>query len=166
MQTKLSAFLPVVAALAATPAAAQMKPASGEDILEGIEACRAITTPTWIEVDDLSDHGWYAAKKRGERRRTTVIRGVYEKPGNNAYVVLGGQELSDKTCVVLGRLDDTSAYIPMVQALAGSLGMPNRQDGPTYYWDGTDFTTSAGPSGERDAPNIRITIKALKESAE
>lgn len=156
----------MAAGLTAATANAQMRPADESEILDAIEACRQIATPTWIELDQLAELGWYTAKKRGERRRTTVIRGVYEKQGNRAYVVVGGEELKTKSCVVLARLDSTSDYVPMVQSLAGSMGMPDRQNGPAYFWDGKDYNTSVMPSGERDAPNIRITIKALKESAE
>ena len=163
----LSATFGVAAmALAAFPASAQMKPAGHDDVVAAIEACEAIVTPTWIELDSLPDMGWHVAKKRGERRRTQVLRGIYEKRGNEAYVVVGADELKDKSCVVLARLDSTEDYIPLVQQLATSQGMPSRQDGPSYFWDGADQSMSVEPSGERSAPNMKITIKALKESAE
>ena len=152
--------------LAAAPAYAQMKPAGHDDVVAAIEACQTIATPTWIELDALPDMGWHAAKKRGERRRTQVLRGIYEKRGNEAYVVVGGDEIKEKSCVVLARLASTDEYIPLVQQLATSHGMPSRQDGPVYFWDGADKSMSVEPSGERSAPNMKITIKAFKESAE
>lgn len=163
-KAKLSGL--AVAAMLATPASAQMKPASHEDIVSAVAACESITTPTWIELDELDELGWHSAKKRGERRRTQVLRGIYEKRGNQAYLVIGGKELKEKSCVVLARLGSTEDYVPAVQQLASARGMPNRQDGPAYFWESPTSFMSAAPSGERDAPNLRITIKALKESAE
>ena len=47
-------FLPFLALAAAAPAAAQDKPATAFQIVDAIEACKQITTPTWLDLDSLS----------------------------------------------------------------------------------------------------------------
>ena len=160
------AFAGICGALLAAPAGAQMKPAGHDDIASAINACRAISSPTWIDLDALPGMGWRAAEKRGQRRTAEKIRGIYQMRGNAAYLVIGHDQLEEKSCSILARLESTAAYTPLVQQLASSQGMPTRQDGPTYFWETPDYSMVVEPSGERNAPNMQITIKALKESAE
>lgn len=148
-----------------TSAAAQMKPAAATDVVAGIEACKAITTPSWIHRDRLSELGWYTAEMRGERRTTRKVRGIYEARGNRAYVVLTGEQLRNKECVVQARLKDTASYTSLLQQVSQSVGMPTGQDGFAYIWDLGEFTMRVEPTGGRDAPNAKFAIRAAGEGA-
>ena len=154
----LLAGLPVAAL--ASSAAAQMKPATATDVVAAIEVCKAVTTPDWIHLDRLETQGWNTAEIRGERRRMRKVRGIYERPGNRAFVVITREELRNKQCVVQARLKDTASYTTLLQQVSQSVGMPNGQDGFAYTWDLGDFTMRVEPTGERSAPNARFTLKA------
>ena len=157
------AALPIVAI--AAPAAAQMKPAGAADVVAAIEVCKSVTTPDWIHLDRLESQNWHTAEIRGERRRTRKVRGIYETPGNRAFVVITREELRNKECVVQARLKDTASYPALLQEVSQSVGMPNGQDGFAYTWDLGDFTMRVEPTGERSAPNARFTLKAKGDGA-
>lgn len=145
----------------ASPAAAQMKPAGAPDILEAIEMCKSISTPVWMHRDRLEDSDWHTAEVRGERRRTRKVPGIYEKLGNRAYVVLTREELRNRECVVQARLEETSAYMPLLQEISQTTGMPTGQDGYGYTWELDDYNMRVEPTGERSAPSVRFVISTI-----
>jgi hypothetical protein len=150
----------------AAPAAGQTKPANAAQIVEALEACQAITSPRWIELDALRGLGWDGAQRRSGRS-STVMRGVYEKPDNNAYIIVGKDELREKSCIVNALLASTSDYMPTAQAVSGIIGMPARAEGFTYYWTIGDKQIRLDPAGERSAPTARFAVTAIpQESAE
>ncbi|ANU07654.1 hypothetical protein [Paraurantiacibacter namhicola] len=152
--------LAAVAATLSAPASAQMKPASAEDVAEAIKTCKDITSPTWIDKDALKGHGWHQVRQRGRGRGGARLYNAYETRGNDAYLVFEREDLKAKNCVVLARLENTGAYNGLAQGLAGEIGMPNGQDGFAYIWDQSDYIVRMEPSGDRDTPNARFTIKA------
>ena len=160
-------FLPFLALAAAAPAAAQDKPATAFQIVDAIEACKQITTPTWLDLDSLSDHGWKPYRKAAGRR-AQVVRGAYEKVGNEALIIISKEELKAKACVVFAKLDNTSDYGPTAQGVSQIVGMPVRAEGPTYFWLlGDGMNMRVDPAGDRDKPIARFEITATaQESAE
>ena len=160
-------LLPFLALAAAAPAAAQDKPASAAEIVDAIDACKAITSPTWIELDDLSKHGWKPYRKPAGRR-AQVVRGAYEKQGNEALIIISKAELREKACVIFARLDSTADYGPTAQSVSQFVGMPTHADGPTYFWSlGDGMKMRIDPTGDKDKPIARFEIKATaQESAE
>ncbi len=161
------AALTATAALLSAPAAAQEAPADSAQIAAAIEACSAITSPTWIELKQLPDHGWEPVKKRGGGRSAMVVRGAYEKRGNEALIIIGKDELKAKSCVVFARLQATGDYGPTAQGVSQLIGMPLRADGPTYFWVLGDKNIRLDPAGDRDKPIARFEITAIpQESAE
>ena len=156
------AALSALAACAAfaAPAAAQMKPADAEDVAEALATCKAITSPVWIDKDALKGHDWHQVRQRGAGRGGARLYNTYEKRGNRAYLVFEREDLQAKQCVVLARLEDSSEYVNLARDLAGEVGMPTGQDGYAYIWDDADYTVRMEPSGERDTPNARFTVKA------
>lgn len=146
--------------ITSTPAAAQQTPADAAQIVEAIEACRAITSPKWIELKALPALGWDNAERRASRGRQ-IMRGIYEKAGNNAYVIVGKDELDSKSCVVTARLASGAEYGPTAQGVAELIGMPERAEGHTYFWTLGDKRIRLDPAGERDAPLARFEITAI-----
>ena len=152
-------------ALAAVPAAAQDKPASAAEIADAINACKAVTSPTWIELDDLRGHGWKPYRKAAGRR-AQVITGAYEKVGNEALIIITKEDLKAKACTVFARLDNTSDYGPTAQGVSEFVGMPNRADGPTYFWAlGDGKVMRVDPTGDRDKPIARFEITAIPQKS-
>ena len=160
-------LLPFLALAAAVPAAAQDKPATSFQIVDAIEACKQITTPTWLHLDNLKDHGWRPYRKAAGRR-AQVVRGAYEKQGNEALIIISKEELKAKACVVFARLDSTADYGPTAQGVSQIVGMPIRAEGPTYFWSlGDGMEMRVDPTGEREKPIARFEITATaQESAE
>lgn len=160
--TRTALYAPLsLIALAAAPASAQMKPASADDVLGAIAACRSITTPVWIDTDALEEQGWYTAEVRGERRRTRKVRGIYERRNNRAYVVTTRDELRSRECAVQARLESTSDYVPLLQQVSQTLGMPTGQDGFAYTWELDGLAMRVEPTGDRSAPSARFVLTAL-----
>ncbi|MEZ5682092.1 MAG: hypothetical protein R3E14_12455 [Erythrobacter sp.] len=151
----------------AAPVAAQDKPADAAQVVEAIEACKTITSPTWIELKQLPSLGWHPLEKRGGGRSTMKVRGIYEKPHNEALIILGKDELKAKSCAIFARLDKTSDYGPLAQSVSQIIGMPNRAEGPTYFWTLGDKALRLDPTGDRKKPIARFEITAIpQESAE
>ena len=154
-------------ALLATPTAAQENPASAAQIVDAIEACKAITSADWLELKALPSHGWKEYRKSGGRR-AQVVRGAYEKAGNEALIIIGKDDLKAKACTVFARLESTSDYGPTAQAVSQLVGMPTHAEGSTYFWtldDGKSMRVD--PTGDRDKPIARFEITApAQESAE
>lgn len=158
-------LLPALALLAA-PAAAQDKPATSEQIADAIEACKTITSPSWIELKQLPSLGWRPYEKTGGRRVMKVM-GAYEKRDNEALIIVSKDELKSKSCVVSAKLDSTADYGPTAQGVSQIVGMPVRADGPTYFWIMGDKEMRLDPAGDRDKPIARFEITAIpQESAE
>lgn len=158
--------LPLIALLAA-PVSAQERPATPENIAEAIEACSAVTSPSWIHLKQLPDHGWKQVEKRGSNRRVMKVRGAYEKYGNEALIIVSKDELKSKSCVVYAKLDTTADYGPTAQSVSGIIGMPVKAEGPTYFWIYGDKNLRLDPAGDRDKPIARFEISAIaQESAE
>ncbi|QYJ06421.1 hypothetical protein [Qipengyuania flava] len=159
-------LLPALALMAA-PAAAQDKPATPAQIADAIDACAAITSPTWLELKQLPSHGWKPFEKRGGRRGAMKVRGAYEKVGNEALIIISKEELKQKACVVFAKLDNTADYGPTAQGVSEFVGMPVRAEGPTYFWIMDDKEMRLDPAGDRDKPIARFEITAIpQESAE
>ncbi|MEX0342497.1 MAG: hypothetical protein AB3N06_07915 [Erythrobacter sp.] len=158
-------FLPTLALIAA-PAAAQDSPATSEQIADAIEACKTITSPTWLELKQLPSLGWKQYQKRAGRKAMKV-RGVYEKQDNEALIIVSKEDLKAKACVVFAKLDDTADYGPTAQGVSQIIGMPVRAEGPTYFWIMDDKEMRLDPAGDRDKPIARFEITAIpQESAE
>ena len=160
-------FFAVPLALLAAPVAAQEKPASVAEVVDAIDACKAITTPTWLELKALPSHGWKEYRKSGGRR-AQVVRGAYEKADNEALIIISKEELEAKACVVFARLESTGDYGSTAQAVSEIVGMPTRAEGPTYFWSlGDGKTMRVDPAGDRTKPIARFEITATaQESAE
>ncbi|WP_144095577.1 hypothetical protein [Croceicoccus sediminis] len=163
---KTTTFCASLSALAfAGPAAAQSKPATPEQVAEAIDVCAAITSSTWIELDDLRGHGWRNVRKSGGNRQM-VVRGAYEKSGNEAYIVVTKENLRDKTCMVMTKLDTTADYNPLARDVSAVIGMPVSQDGFIYTWLRSEKTVEMNPSGDRSSPKALFVVSAAQESAE
>ena len=158
----------VLAALTlAAPVSAQKKPAGATDVAEALAACQAITTQTWLELKDLREAGWEYPVKRGNGRQSQVVKGLYTKKGNDALIVIGKEELDKKSCVVNALLADTASYSSLLQELSGLVGMPNRQEGYTYFWTIADKEIRVDPAGDANRPIARFEVTAIpQESAE
>jgi hypothetical protein len=153
-------------ALAAASASAQDKPATAAQIVDAIEACKAITSPTWLELKALPAQGWNPYRKSGGRR-AQVVSGAYEKRGNEALIIISREDLQAKKCAVYARLESTAQYGPTAQGVSQLVGMPDRAEGPTYFWTLGDKTMRLDPTGDRDKPIARFEISAIpQESAE
>lgn len=151
-----------IAALAlAAPAAAQDEHPSAQQVAEAIAACQFITDADWIHLDRLDSLGFYAVERRAGGRTKARVRGLYQKAGSPAYLILTKDELSDKRCVVSAALPDTAAYNRMAQEVSGIIGMPSGQDGYAYVWELDDKRLRVEPEGEQDAPFARFTLTAL-----
>lgn len=163
---KLFACSPLLAIACASPALAQTKPADATQIVDAIEACKAITSPRWLDLAALPARGWDSAKRRSGRSEQ-VFRGVYEKKDNEAYILIGRDELKEKVCVVSARLSSTGDYGHTAQAVSAIIGMPDRAEGFTYYWTIGDKQIRLDPAGEKSAPTARFAITAIpQESAQ
>lgn len=149
----------------AAPLGAQERPAAPGQIADALSACKAITSPTWIDLKKLPALGWSPYTKAAGRKQMK-IGGAYEKTGNPAILVIGHDELKTKSCVVLARLESGAAYGVTAQGVAGIIGMPTRQSDFTYVWERDGQTITLDPSGDKSAPKARFAINAIKESAE
>jgi len=95
------------------------------------------------------------------------MRGVYEKPGNNAYIIVSKDELRDKSCIVSAMLASTTDYMPTAQAVSEIIGTPGHAEGFTFYWTIGNKQIRLDPAGERSAPTARFAVTAIpQESAE
>lgn len=94
-----------------------------------------------------------------------VVRGVYEKAGNNTYIIVGKDELKEKSCVVSARLNATSDYMPIAQGVSQIIGMPSRAEGFTYYWTIGDKQIRLDPAGDRTAPTARFAVTAIAQES-
>lgn len=160
-------FFAVPLALLAAPVAAQERPASAAEIVDAIEACKAITSPTWLELKALPSLGWKEYRKSGGRR-AQVVRGAYEKTGNEALIIISKDDLKAKACTVFARLESTADYGATAQAVSQIVGMPTHAEGPTYFWTLDDGKVMrVDPTGDSDKPIARFEITApAQESAE
>ncbi|MCA0977346.1 hypothetical protein LCM19_03105 [Qipengyuania flava] len=159
---QIAKFLPALAfgvALTA-PAVAQTEPATSAQIVEGIEACRAITSPDKVEFRQLESLGWPTAERRGGNRTRNKVIGAHQKPGNPALVVVADDQVETKTCVVRARLADSSSYGPTLQALSEIIGMLVRAEESSYFWDLDGYELRVDPTGSRDEPVARFQISA------
>ena len=158
-------ILPALALLAA-PVAAQERATSATDTAEAISACNAITESGWLHLKQLPSSGWDHAKRRGARSMR-VIKGVYEKDGNTALIVIGTEQLDAKSCVVQAFLADTGSYGSLLQDVSALVGMPQEQDGYTYRWQMDAHRMRVDPAGDAERPIARFEITAIpQESAE
>ena len=155
-------FLTTIAAACAfaAPAAAQDKAPDAAQVVEAIAACQAITTADWINLKQLRDHDFHAVAARGSGRSKRKVRGLYQKRGNEAFIIASREELSAKQCVVSAALDSTADYVPLAQQVSGTIGMPVRQDGPAYFWEIEGQTIKIEPEGDADEPFARFTVTA------
>ncbi|MXP09848.1 hypothetical protein [Pseudoblastomonas halimionae] len=149
----------------AAPVSAQIVPASAADVWDGVQSCEAITETDRVQTTRLSAAGWSEAKRRSGERGTRKLAGIYEKDGNDALIVIGREELEGKRCVVLARLESTSAYGELVKGVAELAGMPDRQEEYAYIWDRPGFTLRVEPSGKQSEPNALFTVTAIGDSA-
>lgn len=157
-------FLPAL--LLAAPAAAQQEAATAPHVAEAIAACQAITGTDDVRYDNLPPMEWDNAKRRGARSQR-VFKGLYQKEGNNTLIVVANEQLEAKTCVVQAFLPDTASYVPLLQEVSQSIGMPEQQDGYSYFWTIAGHTVRVDPAGDAKRPFARFEISAIpQESAE
>ncbi len=163
---KIATLCASLSALAfAGSAAAQSKPASPEQVTEAVDVCAAITSPTWIELDELKSYGWKNVRKSGGNRQM-VVRGAYENIGNEAYIVITKENLRDKTCIVMTKLETTADYNTLARDVSAVIGMPVTQDGFVYTWLRSEKTVEMNPSGDRSSPKALFVVSAAQETAE
>lgn len=155
----------LVASALASPVAAQEKAANAGQIVEAVNACKAITSPTWIDLKKLPSLGWQPYTKSAGRKQMKV-GGAYTKKGNEALLVIGSDELETKSCVVLARLGAGGEYGATAQGVSQIIGMPSAQQDFTYIWDRDGQRITLDPSGERDAPKARFAVIAVKGETE
>ncbi|WP_120715945.1 hypothetical protein [Tsuneonella amylolytica] len=162
--TRTALFAAVAALSVAAPAAAQEKPATTAQIVEAINACKAIVSSTWVDLKKLPSMGWEPYRKSTGSRQMKV-GGAYEKRGNEALLVVGHDELKDKSCVVLARLGGGGAYGATAQGVSEVIGMPMGQQDFTYTWDQGAQRVTLDPSGDKAAPKARFAVIAVKGDA-
>ncbi len=145
-------------------AAAQDRPATAEQVVEAIDACAAITTPTWIELKDLKGMGWETLRKSNGREQ--LVRGVYERKGNEAYIVVTRENLREKQCMVMTLLADTASYNALAQEASQTIGMPDRQEGYSYTWMRAGHEVTVNPSGNAKKPKAIFVISVPEGETE
>ncbi len=158
-------FAAVAALTCSFPLAAQEKPASAAQIAQAVDACKAITGSKWIDLKKLPSLGWTPFTKSTGRKQMT-IGGAYVKRGNEALLVVGHDELKEKTCVVLVRLQSGGSYGATAQAVSEIIGMPTGQQDFTYIWEQGGQRISLDPSGDKSAPKARFAVTAINGDAE
>ncbi|MBD3730197.1 MAG: hypothetical protein IE933_10870 [Sphingomonadales bacterium] len=146
-------------------AATRMEAASAAQASEAVRECIAITSPKWIDLAKLKQDGWQIATKTG-RQGLMQIRGVYKKKDSEAYIVAGRDELREKRCMVIARLDATSSYHPMAAQIATDLGSQPSQDNFTYSWTSGAATVVMTPKGDRESPTAEFTISAREDETQ
>ena len=157
-------LLPLIACCA--PLAAQDAATEAAHAAEAIAACQAVVMQDRVDPERLPASGWYEAKRRGSRSEL-VVRGVYEKEGNSAFIVIGKQQERERSCVVQAFLADTASYSTLLQEVSQEIGMPQRQDGFSYYWVDADKSVRVDPAGDAKRPFARFEVTAIpQESAE
>ena len=108
-------LLPLIACCA--PLAAQDAATEAAHAAEAIAACQAVVTQDRVDPERLPASGWDEAKRRGSRSEL-VVRGVYEKEGNSAFIVIGKQQERERSCVVQAFLADTASYSTLLQEVS------------------------------------------------
>ena len=64
-------------------------------------------------------------------------------------------------------LESTGDYGTLLQAVSQEIGMPERQDGYSYFWNDADKAVRVDPAGDAKRPFARFEITSLpQESAE
>lgn len=157
-------LLPVLAF--AAPALAQDVPGQAGEVANAIAACKAITEVDRIHPDRLPAAGWELARRRGARSGV-VVHGVYEAESDRVRIVVATEQERDKSCVVQAYLESTGEYGTLLQAVSQEIGMPERQDGYSYFWNDADKAVRVDPAGDAKRPFARFEITSLpQESAE
>ena len=153
-------ILPAIAlaALAAGPAAAQDKVPTAAHVLESLDACMTVVDAEWIELNELRSLGYDNARAKARNNRTRSVRGLYQKAGNPAIIIMSKAELDEKHCVVSAALAQTADYVPLAQQVSQTLGMPVSQAGAAYFWAKDDRRIKIEPEGDAEKPFARFTV--------
>ena len=157
------AFAPALAgaALAATPAAAQMEPAPVAEVFASYNDCFAATNTASLAPAELEARGWERAtieNRQGEKVGDAPI--IYGHAARAPLILLNalqGQGVS----VVSARIASPAVFEEFKAAFGGRLPKPDKDGEITYQAEGR--IVRIAQTGSREKPSLKLVVGTRME---
>jgi hypothetical protein len=156
----------MLATLLATPAAAQMRPSSPDDIAAGVSDCWAAVGPETVSLDLLRQRGWEAGSIESAKGPVETPLKFYGKSGSNVVMMLQADDDSP-TCSIMSRVAKVADIDRAAQAAQRSLSTVDPQLKATRSDNALVFLSlpkigMIQASGTKDAPGVRVIVSYQK----
>ena len=151
-------------AVAATSAAAQLRPAPLDNILAATDACRAAVISGGVDQERLTVAGWEVGTATGPSG--APIEGamrVFGKSGNDSLIML--IDATPALCTAMAGLENSAAFAALGAALAGEAGarVAERNGREQTLFVGDSIVNIARTGTERQ-PAVRIAVMKVESS--
>ena len=149
-------------ALLSSPAHAQLREASLQQIFESYNDCFAATETGTINAAALTSLGWSRATMTdGDGNSIKDGPIIFGHTDRNAIILLSALE-GDGVCIVNARIASFDVFESFTEAFGGNLPEPDEQGAITYRAQG--HIVQIAPTGSKEKPSLRLVVGTKSET--
>ena len=152
--------------LLVAPAHAQMRPAAADDIIAAIDACRSAAGSGGVDETRLTGAAWQAETFGSKERPTETPLRIYAKRGNNAVLMFTRDASGPGVCIVTARIRSTADAPLVANQISSRFGAPIQAAPQEVTWRAERHILQLAPTGNRNAPSLRIGVAYVPEKAQ
>jgi hypothetical protein len=147
----------VLSALAiAWPAAAQLRPSPLGDIYESYNDCFKVATKYGLKPENLPSLGWSRATISSKRGEAIADEPIIFGHSKRQPLIMLSAETGEGVCIVMARLEKTSAFEEFKKAWGGKLPEPDSDGAISFLADG--HIVQLRQTGSRQEPALSIAV--------
>jgi hypothetical protein len=158
---KLLALTALASALAATPASAQLQPATGAELERAIASCLKAAHANGVDLQSLAADGWQPATMERDGK-TIAAGGLFGHRDSNAVLLVPPEAGAPKLCAVMARVGSADQFATTASGISKALGTePASKEATEYKWLRRPQAVDLAATGSAAAPSLRIAIIPL-----